>query len=153
MDAPGYFDLGIELELLPPPLLPSVPAASSSDLTIAGEPSCLITNAERRKKRARGKRAIARQLTSRAAGRGAYNVRSKTVNRYVRPADGLEVTLNVEDLPHTKNAYTGGNSKKGSSKAHSVHELVCKHGMRLIHWDGRYAVPFKPWPFADAIDD
>lgn len=151
-DAPGYFDLGLELDLLPPPLIPSLPAAPASHHQAAAGPSEPMTNVERRKKRARGKRAIARQLRSRAAGRGAYDVRTKTVDRYVRPAEGLEVTLNVENLTCTKNGYTGGRCRKDDGKSYGVHELVHKRGMRLVSWDGRYAPSFMRWPFADRTD-
>lgn len=139
MGATEYYAL--DPDLLPPPMLSHPAAASTSHQQGGDEPPPPVSNAERRKRRGREKRAAARQLRSHAAGRGSYDVRPKTANRYVRPAEGLDVMLDAEDLPHTKNGYTGGNSRKGSGKAYGARELLCKHGMRLVRWDGRYAFP------------
>lgn len=94
----------------------------------------------RRKKRGNASRAVKRHRAKRAVPHGHYVVKASTINKHVRPAAPIQTQLDAEDLPHTRNAYTGWRDTDGHGKVYTLEELVgegSEFGFKLERWDGR----------------
>jgi hypothetical protein len=74
-----------------------------------------------------------------AASYGEHAIAPAIIDRYVLPATPIQTDLQVLNLRHTRNGYTGARDPGGHNRVFTLQELVGKDsiwGFNLKRWDG-----------------